>query len=71
MSHLTDAMHYAGTAVTSDNLKTERGITYDRNGNINGLNRVEDAWNSLAGSANAGMRDRPQDKAKGLKVEIS
>ena len=36
---LTDAAHYAGAAATQSLLKTEKNITYDRNGNITGLDR--------------------------------
>ena len=39
LGRLTDAAHYAGTATTQSLQKTEKNITYDRNGNITGLNR--------------------------------
>jgi RHS repeat-associated protein len=39
LKRLTDAAHYTGTSTTSDNLKTEKDIAYDRNGNLTGLNR--------------------------------
>ena len=39
LKRLTDAAHYAGAATTQSLLKTEKNITYDRNGNITGLNR--------------------------------
>ena len=39
LGRLTDAAHYAGAATTQSLLKTEKDITYDRNGNITGLNR--------------------------------
>ena len=39
LGRLTDAAHYAGAAATQSLLKTEKNITYDRNGNITGLDR--------------------------------
>ena len=39
LKRLSDAAHYSGSAATQSLLKTEKGITYDRNGNITGLNR--------------------------------
>ena len=39
LKRLTDAAHYSGSATSQNLLKTEKGITYDRNGNITGLDR--------------------------------
>ena len=39
LKRLTDAVHYAGNAASPVNTKTERNITYDRGGNITGLDR--------------------------------
>ena len=39
LKRLTDAAYYAGTSTSQSLLKTEKDITYDRNGNITGLNR--------------------------------
>ena len=43
LKRLTDAVHYAGAATTQSLLKTEKNITYDRDGNITGLNRYSAA----------------------------
>ena len=39
LKRLTDAAYYSGTASVQSLLKTEKNITYDRNGNITGLDR--------------------------------
>ena len=42
MSRLTDAKHYAGASNTVTNASTERNISYDRNGNMTGINRYDE-----------------------------
>lgn len=39
MKRLTDAVHFTGVSTIPDNLKMEKNIAYDRNGNITGLDR--------------------------------
>ena len=43
MGRLTDALHFSGSSTSSDGLRTERDITYDRNGNVTGVDRFKNA----------------------------
>ena len=43
MGRLTDAKHYAGASNTATNARTERNLSYDRNGNITALTRYDEA----------------------------
>ena len=43
MGRLTDAKHYTGASNTATNARTERNLSYDRNGNITALTRYDEA----------------------------
>ena len=84
LKRLTDAVHYTGSATTPDNVKTERWMAYDRNGNMTGITRYDASGvgsthsfshtgNRLAGS-NYGydvLGNMTQDAQKGLQFSYN
>ena len=84
LKRLTDAAHYTGSATTPDNVKTERWMAYDRNGNMTGITRYDASGvgsthsfshtgNRLAGS-NYGydvLGNMTQDAQKGLQFSYN
>lgn len=82
MGRLTDAKHYAGASNTATNARTERFFSYDRNGNITGLTKYDEAGtgtplssaftsNRIAADTYDAMGNLHTDSRKGLEFSYS